>query len=94
PNLEEIVYSDDDDEGIGAKADMTNLDINIPVSPIPTTKIHKDQSFEQIIGDIHLAPQTRKMTRNVTNHGMLSSVQQRIKERFETTGLEGYDRLL
>ncbi|GKE75596.1 putative ribonuclease H-like domain-containing protein, partial [Tanacetum coccineum] len=68
PNLEEIVYSDDDDEGIGAKADMTNLDTNIPVSPIPTTRIHKDQPVEQIIGDIHLAPQTRKMTRNVTNH--------------------------
>ncbi|GJT99949.1 putative ribonuclease H-like domain-containing protein [Tanacetum coccineum] len=70
PNLEEIVYSDDDDEGIGAKADMTNLDTNIPVSPIPTTRIHKDQPFEQIIGDIHLAPQTRKMTRNVTNHDL------------------------
>ncbi|GJS01017.1 retrovirus-related pol polyprotein from transposon TNT 1-94 [Tanacetum coccineum] len=29
PNLEEIVYSDND-EGIGAEADMTNLDTNIP----------------------------------------------------------------
>ncbi|GJS30117.1 putative ribonuclease H-like domain-containing protein [Tanacetum coccineum] len=41
PNLEEIVYSDDD-EGVGVEADMTNLDTNIPVSPIPTTRIHKD----------------------------------------------------
>ncbi|GKA83822.1 putative ribonuclease H-like domain-containing protein [Tanacetum coccineum] len=30
PNLEEIVYSDDD-EDVGAKADMTNLDTHIPV---------------------------------------------------------------
>nr|GEV53364.1 putative ribonuclease H-like domain-containing protein [Tanacetum cinerariifolium] len=30
PNLEEIVYSDDD-EDVGAEADMTNLDTNIPM---------------------------------------------------------------
>ncbi|GJR02327.1 putative ribonuclease H-like domain-containing protein [Tanacetum coccineum] len=35
PNLEEIVYSDDDD--VGAEADMTNLDTHILASPIPTT---------------------------------------------------------
>ncbi|GJT15433.1 putative ribonuclease H-like domain-containing protein [Tanacetum coccineum] len=80
PNLEEIVYSDDDD-GIGAEADMTNLDTHILVSPIPTTRIHKDHPVEQIIGDIHLAPQTRRMTKNVTNHGMFSSVQQRINHK-------------
>ncbi|GJS89357.1 ribonuclease H-like domain-containing protein [Tanacetum coccineum] len=41
PNLEEIVYSYDD-EDVGAEADMTNLDTHIRVSPIPTTRIHKD----------------------------------------------------
>ncbi|GKB07896.1 hypothetical protein Tco_0836180 [Tanacetum coccineum] len=45
PNLEEIVYSDDD-ENIGAEADMTNLDTHIHVSPIPTTRIHKDHPVE------------------------------------------------
>ncbi|GJQ95435.1 ribonuclease H-like domain-containing protein [Tanacetum coccineum] len=67
PNLEEIVYSDDD-EGFDAKADMTNLDTNILVSPTPTTRIHKDHPLEQIIRDIHSAPQTRRMTKNVTKH--------------------------
>ncbi|GJZ68290.1 putative ribonuclease H-like domain-containing protein [Tanacetum coccineum] len=67
PNLEEIVYSDDD-EGVDAKADMTNLDTNIFVSPTLTTRIHKDHPLEQIIGDIHSAPQTRRMTKNVTKH--------------------------
>ncbi|GJU31209.1 putative ribonuclease H-like domain-containing protein [Tanacetum coccineum] len=67
PNLEEIVYSDDD-EGFDAKADMTNLDTHILVSPTPTTRIHKDHPLEQIIGDIHSAPQTRRMTQNVTEH--------------------------
>ncbi|GJZ36124.1 putative ribonuclease H-like domain-containing protein, partial [Tanacetum coccineum] len=30
--------------------------------------IHKDHPLEQIIGDIHLAPQTRRMTKSVTEH--------------------------
>ncbi|GJS20788.1 hypothetical protein Tco_0449420 [Tanacetum coccineum] len=67
PNLEEIVYSDDD-EDVDAEADMTNLDTHILVSPTPTTRIHKDHPLEQIIGDIHSAPQTRRMTKSVTDH--------------------------
>ncbi|GJT97782.1 ribonuclease H-like domain-containing protein [Tanacetum coccineum] len=67
PNLEEIVYSDDDD-GVGAEADMNNLATTVPVSPIPTTRVHKDHPLEQIIGDIHSAPQTRRMTKSVTEH--------------------------
>ncbi|GKE22452.1 putative ribonuclease H-like domain-containing protein, partial [Tanacetum coccineum] len=67
PNLEEIVYSDDD-EDVDAEADMTNLDIHILVSPTPTIRIYKDHPLEQIIGDIHLAPQTRRMTKSVTDH--------------------------
>ncbi|GKC87890.1 ribonuclease H-like domain-containing protein, partial [Tanacetum coccineum] len=67
PNLEEIVYSDDD-EYVGAKAHMTNLDTHILVSPIPTTRIHKDHLVKQIIRDIHSAPQTRRVTKSVTNH--------------------------
>ncbi|GJT15894.1 hypothetical protein Tco_0874600 [Tanacetum coccineum] len=39
PELEEIVYSDDD-EDVGAEANINNLDIHIPVSPILTTRIH------------------------------------------------------
>ncbi|GKA84574.1 putative ribonuclease H-like domain-containing protein [Tanacetum coccineum] len=67
PNLEEIVYSEDD-EGVGVEADMNNLDTYMPVSPIPATRIHKDHPFKQIIIDLHLAPQTRRMTKSVTEH--------------------------
>ncbi|GJX20424.1 putative ribonuclease H-like domain-containing protein, partial [Tanacetum coccineum] len=67
PPLEEIDYSNDD-EGVDAEADMNNLDIFMPVSPIPTTRIHKDHPIKQIIGDIHSAPQTRRMTKSVTDH--------------------------
>ncbi|GKF97478.1 hypothetical protein Tco_0293299, partial [Tanacetum coccineum] len=68
PNLEEIVHSDND-KGIGAEADMTNLDTHILASPIQTTRIHKDHPVEQITGDLHSTPQTRRMTKNVTEHG-------------------------
>ncbi|GKE77716.1 putative ribonuclease H-like domain-containing protein [Tanacetum coccineum] len=67
PNLEEIVYLDDDDD-VDVDSDMTNLDPHILVSPTPTTKIHKDHPLEQIIRDIHSAPQTKKMTKSVTDH--------------------------
>ncbi|GKD57777.1 ribonuclease H-like domain-containing protein [Tanacetum coccineum] len=46
PNLEEIVYSDDDDEEVGAEADMNNLATTVHVSPIPTTRVHKDHPLE------------------------------------------------
>ncbi|GKA16646.1 ribonuclease H-like domain-containing protein [Tanacetum coccineum] len=80
PDLEEIGrFSDAEDDG--AEADMTNLDTHIPVSPIPTTRIHKDHPVEQIIRDIHSAPQTRRMTKSVTEHAMFSSVQQRTNHK-------------
>ncbi|GKC50964.1 putative ribonuclease H-like domain-containing protein, partial [Tanacetum coccineum] len=33
-----------------------------------TTRVHKDHPLEQIIGDMHSAPQTRRMTKNMTKH--------------------------
>ncbi|GJZ38129.1 putative ribonuclease H-like domain-containing protein [Tanacetum coccineum] len=76
PELEDIVYLDDD-EDVGAKADINNLDAFMPVSPIPTTRIHKDHQVEQIIGDLNSAPQTRRMINNLKEHGLFSLVQQR-----------------
>ncbi|GJW94289.1 retrovirus-related pol polyprotein from transposon TNT 1-94 [Tanacetum coccineum] len=69
PNLEKIVYSDDDEE-VGAEADMNNLATNMLVSSILTTLVYKDHPLEQIIGDIHSVPQTRRMTNNVTEHDL------------------------
>nr|GEV30246.1 ribonuclease H-like domain, reverse transcriptase, RNA-dependent DNA polymerase [Tanacetum cinerariifolium] len=62
PELEDVVYSDDE-EDVGAKDDLYNLETNIPVSPISTTRVHKDHPVNQIIGDLNSAPQTRSMTR-------------------------------
>ncbi|GJZ74089.1 retrovirus-related pol polyprotein from transposon TNT 1-94 [Tanacetum coccineum] len=67
PALEDIVYSDDD-EDVGVEADINNLDAFMPVSPIPTTRIHKDHPVDQIIRDLKSAPQTRRMIKNLEEH--------------------------
>ncbi|GKC72592.1 hypothetical protein Tco_1118475 [Tanacetum coccineum] len=41
-----------DDEDDGAEADMNNLNTTIQVSPIPTTRIHKDHPLDQVIRDL------------------------------------------
>nr|GEW88970.1 hypothetical protein [Tanacetum cinerariifolium] len=73
PELEDITYSDDE-EDVGAKADFTNLETSITVSPIPTTRVHKDHPVTQIIGDLSLATQTRSMTRVAKDQGGLSQI--------------------
>nr|GEV97283.1 ribonuclease H-like domain, reverse transcriptase, RNA-dependent DNA polymerase [Tanacetum cinerariifolium] len=73
PELEDITYSDDDDD-VGAEADFNNLETFITVSPIPTTRVHKDHPVTQIIGDLALTTQTRSMTRVVKDQGGLSQM--------------------
>ncbi|GKB97487.1 hypothetical protein Tco_0983624, partial [Tanacetum coccineum] len=56
---------DDEDEGV--EADLNNLETTMNVSPIPTTRIYKDHPKDQIIGDINLATQTRRITKILKN---------------------------
>nr|GEX51423.1 hypothetical protein [Tanacetum cinerariifolium] len=72
--LEDITYSDDEDD-VGAEADFNNLETCITVSPIPTTRVHKDHPVTKIIGDLSLATQTRSMTRVAKDQGGASSIQ-------------------
>ncbi|GJZ45183.1 ribonuclease H-like domain-containing protein [Tanacetum coccineum] len=62
----------DDDEG--AEADLNNLETTMNVSPIPTTRIHKDHPKDQIIGDMNSATQTRRMTKISEEHAMVSYI--------------------
>nr|GEW48282.1 hypothetical protein [Tanacetum cinerariifolium] len=73
PELEDIIYSDDE-EDVGAKADLSNLETNTPISPIPTIRVHKDHHVDQIIGDLNLALQTRSMPRMVKEQGGLHQI--------------------
>nr|GEV17035.1 hypothetical protein [Tanacetum cinerariifolium] len=71
PKLKDITYSDNEDV-VGAEADFNNLETSITVSPIPTTRIHKDNPVSQIIDDLSLTTQTRSMTRVVKDQGRAS----------------------
>ncbi|GKE60191.1 putative ribonuclease H-like domain-containing protein, partial [Tanacetum coccineum] len=59
----------------GAVADINNLDTTIQVSPNPTTRIHKDHPLDQVIGDFQSATQTRKMSKNLEEHGFVRRIQ-------------------
>ncbi|GJX73640.1 putative ribonuclease H-like domain-containing protein, partial [Tanacetum coccineum] len=69
------------DEDDGAMADMNNLDTTIQVSPILTIRIHKDHPRDQVIGDLQSATQTRKMSKNLKEHGFVSTIQQRANHK-------------
>ncbi|GKF69720.1 hypothetical protein Tco_0202777, partial [Tanacetum coccineum] len=80
PLLEEIVYSEDD-EDVGAEADITNLDSHILVGPISTTRIHKDHPLDQVIRDVHSITQTRRMSKKMDEHGLAARMQEGIKHK-------------
>ncbi|GJU56307.1 uncharacterized mitochondrial protein-like protein [Tanacetum coccineum] len=63
-----------DDEDVGDEADLNNLETTMNVSPIPITRIYKDHPKEQIIGDLNLATQTRKMINFSKELGMVSYI--------------------
>nr|GFA92918.1 hypothetical protein [Tanacetum cinerariifolium] len=73
PALKDIFYSNDE-EDVGAEADFSNLETHIFVSPIPTTRVHKDHPVTQIIGELTSAPQTRSMARMVKEQGGLNQI--------------------
>ncbi|GJV37875.1 retrovirus-related pol polyprotein from transposon TNT 1-94 [Tanacetum coccineum] len=83
PSLEDYSILDfsKDDEDDGAMADMNNLDTTIQVSPIPTTRIHKDHPLKQVIGDLQSATQTRKMSMNLEEHGFVSTIKERTNHK-------------
>nr|GFB07705.1 putative ribonuclease H-like domain-containing protein [Tanacetum cinerariifolium] len=64
-----------------AEADTNNMESIISVNPIPTTRIHKDHSTSQIIGDLSSTTQTRSMARGVKDQGGIS---QMFNEDFHT----------
>nr|GEZ57102.1 hypothetical protein [Tanacetum cinerariifolium] len=78
PNLEDLSQDADD---VGAEVDINNMESIISVSPILTTRIHKDHPTSQIIGDLSSTTQTRSMARVVRDQGGIS---QMFNEDFHT----------
>ncbi|GJT38071.1 putative ribonuclease H-like domain-containing protein [Tanacetum coccineum] len=66
-----IFDSVNDDENVGAEADINNMETTMNVSPNPTTIINKDHPKDQIIGYLNLAIQTRRMTKISDEHAMV-----------------------
>ncbi|GKC91275.1 putative ribonuclease H-like domain-containing protein [Tanacetum coccineum] len=66
-----------DDQDVGAKADLNNLETTMNISPIPTTRIDMDHPKDQIIRDANSAIQTRRMTKVSDEHAMVCYVNNR-----------------
>nr|GFB37142.1 hypothetical protein [Tanacetum cinerariifolium] len=71
PNLDDFSHNEDN---VGAEADTNNMESIIPVSPIPTTRIHKDHPISQIIGDLSSTTRTRSMAKGVRDQGGISQM--------------------
>nr|GEZ48531.1 hypothetical protein [Tanacetum cinerariifolium] len=75
PELEDIrIFKDSNEDVFGAKADLNNLESTFQVCLIPIIKIHKDHPLQQVIRDLHSAPQTRRMPKNLEAHGLVNTV--------------------
>nr|GFA56820.1 putative reverse transcriptase, RNA-dependent DNA polymerase [Tanacetum cinerariifolium] len=60
------------DEGV--EADYNNLETEIPASPIPSTKIHKDHPKEQIIGEM----KPKKVTQALDDESWVKAMQEEL----------------
>nr|GEW24353.1 hypothetical protein [Tanacetum cinerariifolium] len=69
-------HEDDDEE-----ADMNNMDTTIQVSLVPTTRIHKDHPFDQVIEDLRSTTQTRNMSKNLEEHEFITTIHQRTNHK-------------
>nr|GEV64375.1 uncharacterized mitochondrial protein AtMg00810-like [Tanacetum cinerariifolium] len=77
PNLEDLSHNADN---VGAEADINNMESIILVSPIPTTRIHKDHPTSQIIGELSLTTQTRSMAREVRDQDQTLFIKKQQKD--------------
>ncbi|GJS71372.1 putative ribonuclease H-like domain-containing protein [Tanacetum coccineum] len=62
-----------DDEVVGGQANLNNLKITMNVCSIPTTRINNDHPIKLIIGDLHSAPLTRRMSQQNLKENCLVS---------------------
>nr|GEY75778.1 hypothetical protein [Tanacetum cinerariifolium] len=76
PALEDVSIFNfsSDDEDDGAMDDMNNLDTTIQGRHILTTRIHNDHPLNQVIGDLQSATQIRKISKNLEEHGFVSTI--------------------
>nr|GEX17271.1 hypothetical protein [Tanacetum cinerariifolium] len=82
PELEDIsIFEDSNEDVFCAEADLNNLESTFQVSLIPTTRIHKDHPLKQVTRDLHSDPQTKRMSKNLEEHGLVSTDNQRTNHK-------------
>ncbi|GJR31381.1 hypothetical protein Tco_1107613, partial [Tanacetum coccineum] len=74
PFRENDTYEATCNDFFGDKADMTNITNTYTVPSTPLTRIHKDHSLDNVIGDVQSGVQTRKMTEPADEQGFISAV--------------------
>ncbi|GKA62433.1 retrovirus-related pol polyprotein from transposon TNT 1-94 [Tanacetum coccineum] len=78
PPFSQDPKSSQDDGSKPSSAMMRNEGLfNKSSSPNPTTRIHKDHPLDQVIGDLQSTTQIRRMSKNLEEHGFVSTIQQR-----------------
>ncbi|GKG02948.1 hypothetical protein Tco_0310584, partial [Tanacetum coccineum] len=60
--------------GDETKVDMSNISTTYPVSSTPNTRIHKDHSLDNVIGDVQSRVRTSRMTKTTNDQGFISVV--------------------
>ncbi|GJZ77811.1 putative ribonuclease H-like domain-containing protein [Tanacetum coccineum] len=48
------------------------------ISPNPTTRIHKDHPLDQVIEDLQSATETRRMSKNLEEYGLIEAMQEEL----------------
>nr|GEY98740.1 hypothetical protein [Tanacetum cinerariifolium] len=58
----------------GVEVDISNISTTYPVPTTPNTRIHKDHSLDNVIGDMQFGVQTRRMTVTTYEQGFISAI--------------------
>ncbi|GJT29007.1 putative ribonuclease H-like domain-containing protein [Tanacetum coccineum] len=74
PLRENATFEAPYEDFLGGKADITNITNSYTVPTTLNTRIHKDHSLEDVIGDVQSGVQTRKMTKLDDEQGFISGV--------------------
>ncbi|GKA03246.1 putative ribonuclease H-like domain-containing protein [Tanacetum coccineum] len=53
---------------------MSNISTTYPIPSTPNTRIHKDHSLDNMIGDVQYSIQIRRMTKTTNDQGFISAV--------------------
>nr|GEV30547.1 hypothetical protein [Tanacetum cinerariifolium] len=74
-NISTVNFSSNQEDA-DEEAAINNMDTTIQVSPTPTTRIHNDHLHDQVIGDMHSTTQTRNMSKDLEDHGFVTTIHQ------------------